>query len=231
MVILITGTSRGIGKYLAQYYSAIEGNQVFGFSRGDTSIENNNYQHFKTDITSNEKIREVFSHIRKNHGRLDVLINNAAINITPSPFILTPPEIVKELFDVNYFGAVFCCREAIKLMNPNKFGRIVNISSMAAKHEVVGESIYTSSKAALTAFTRVLSKEIYKMGITCNVLAPSAVDTDLLENINKEALKEVMRRNAVHEFGKMEDISNTIDWLISPQSSSVTGQVVYLGGV
>jgi 3-oxoacyl-[acyl-carrier protein] reductase len=102
---------------------------------------------------------------------------------------------------------------------------------MAVKHEVKGEAIYTASKAAINSLTRVMAKEIYGYGITCNVVAPSAIKTDLMDSIDEDALQSVLNQNAIPKVGKMEDIRNTIDWLIEPRNDSITGQVIYLGGV
>jgi 3-oxoacyl-[acyl-carrier protein] reductase len=102
---------------------------------------------------------------------------------------------------------------------------------MASKHEVPGESLYTSSKSAINAYTRVLAKEVAKMGITVNVVAPSAIETELSNQINREALNEVLSRNAINELGNFSDVSNIIDTLIKPESSAITGQIIYLGGV
>ena len=102
---------------------------------------------------------------------------------------------------------------------------------MALRHEVKGEAIYTASKAAIVSFSRVIAKEIYSYGITCNIISPSAVDTDLMKNVNSDALKEVLSRNAITDVGNFEDINNIIDLLIKPESSAITGQTVFLGGV
>ena len=97
--------------------------------------------------------------------------------------------------------------KSIKLMIRNKWGRIINISSMAAKLEMPGESVYTSTKAALNAYTRVLAKEVYSLGITVNGVAPSAIPTDLSAQINHEAIQDVLSRNAIPHFGKMDDVT------------------------
>ena len=78
--------------------------------------------------------------------------------------------------------------------------------------------------------TRIMAKELQGYGITCNVLAPSAIKTDLTDAIDPKALENVLQRNAITELGEMSDVSNTIDWLIAPESSAITGQVIYLGG-
>jgi 3-oxoacyl-[acyl-carrier protein] reductase len=102
---------------------------------------------------------------------------------------------------------------------------------MATRHEVSGESLYTSSKAALNAFTKVISKEVYQFGITANVISPSVIKTDLSEKINQNALNEVLKRNAIPNYGLTVDIINVINFVLKEESNSITGQLIYLGGV
>ena len=229
-IILITGTSRGIGRYLAEYYLN-KGNYVIGCSRSKSDLVDDDYTHFQKDISKEADILEIFKFIRKQYRRIDVLINNAAINPNILVAGLLSYEMIEETFKTNVFSSMIFCRESIKLMSRKKFGRIVNISSMAVKHEVIGESLYTSTKAALTAYTKVIAKEINDFGITANILAPSAIHTDLSAKINQEALMEVLSRNAIKSLGEMKDVSTAIDFIISENSSSITGQVIYLGGV
>ncbi len=228
-VILITGTRKGIGRHLAEYY-VNRGFQVIGCSREPANIESNNYQHFCLDIVDESKVRQMFSQIRKSFGRLDVLLNSAAINPL-SLAMLLPSDEANRCMQVNFFGTFFLSREAAKLMNRKSFGRIINFASMAVRHEVVGESLYTASKAAVIAFSRTFSTEIYRLGITCNVIAPAAIKTDASEEVDSKALSEVLQRNAIPTFGDMEDVSNTVDWILKPESHAITGQVIYLGGV
>jgi 3-oxoacyl-[acyl-carrier protein] reductase len=227
---LITGTSRGIGQYLALYYLTL-GHDVIGCSRSSSTIENQRYKHFHIDLANELEILEMFKSIRKDYKSISVLINNAAINPAIIMAALLPYETISYTFKVNVFATMLCTREGVKLMLKNKFGRIINLGSMASKHEVPGESLYTSSKSAINAYTRVLAKEVAKMGITVNVVAPSAIETELSNQINREALNEVLSRNAINELGNFSDVSNIIDTLIKPESSAITGQIIYLGGV
>jgi 3-oxoacyl-[acyl-carrier protein] reductase len=229
-IILITGTSKGLGRYLAEYYVK-KGFWVYGCSRNPSEYAANNYKHFCLDVTDENKIKEMLFHIRKTHSRLDVLINNAAVNLTLSPVVLIPYALALKTIEINVLGTFLMSREAAKIMITNSYGRIINISSMAVKHEVEGEAIYTASKAAVISLTRVMAKEIYSYGITCNAIAPSALATDLIGAVNRESITNLLLRNAIHDFGKMEDVSNTIDWLIQPTSTAITGQIIYLGGV
>ena len=229
-IILITGTRKGIGRYLAEYYSA-KNDIVIGCSRKASEFKSDNYRHFIADLSDVNQIKKMFSDIRKDYGGIDVLINNAAINPQISPFLLVSEESLMHTFRTNYFGTFYMCKEAVKLMMKKRFGRIINLGSMAERLCVPGESVYSSSKSAVTAFTKVVAKEVYEYGITCNVIAPSAIETDLMNAVEKGSLKEVLNRNAIKEFGKFEDVSNVIDFLIKPESSAITGQVIYLGGV
>lgn len=229
-VMLITGTSKGIGKYLANYYLD-KGFIVIGCSRNTYKIDNENYIHFIADIANEDEILNVFNSIRKKFKRLDVLINNAAINPAILNVAFLPYQTIQKIYKVNVFAPIMFCRESIKIMSRNKFGRIINLGSMATRHEVAGETLYTSTKASINAITRVLSKEVINLGITVNVLAPSVIETDLSKAINQDALMEVLNRNAIKKYGDLIDVSNTIDYLIKEESKSVTGQIIYLGGV
>ena len=229
-VMVITGTRKGIGKYLAEYY-AENGFIIIGCSRGDIDFELNNYQHYCLDVSKESSVKKMFVEIRKNYGRLDVLINNASVNYALSPVLLMPYESALKTVEINLLGTFLMLRKAVKIMMKKSFGRIINFGSMAVKHEVKGEAIYTSSKAAVVSLTSVIAKEVYSYGITCNVISPSAIDTDLMKNINSDALEEVLSRNAIPDKGRLEDVSNTIDWLIDQKSNAITGQNIFLGGV
>ena len=229
-VVLITGASRGIGNHLARHFVE-RGARVVGCSRGDYSgLEDERYAHRVADVGSEPAVVELFRFIRGSYGRLDVAINNAALNPARSLVALTPAAAAAETLAANVLGPFLVCREAVKLMTRNRFGRIVNLGSMATRHEVPGEALYTASKAALNAFTRVLAKEVASQGITCNVVAPAAVQSELSAAVDRDALMEVLARNAIPELGSEADVAAAIAWLIAPASAAVTGQIVYLGG-
>lgn len=229
-VVLITGASRGIGRFLVEDFVQ-KGFEVVGCSRGgEATFTAPNYTYVKADITVEQEVVGLFSHIRKHFGRLDVAINNAAVNPTISLTMMTSLSSAMTTLQTNVLGTFVVSREAAKLMMRHKFGRIINFSSMAAKHEVVGEAIYSASKSAVHSMTRVMAKEFYQYGITCNVVAPSAVQTDMMNAVQKEALQDVLKRNAIPSVGDFQDISNTIDWLIRKESHAITGQIIYLGG-
>lgn len=228
--IFITGTRVGIGKYLVEYYSD-KGFNVFGCSRNPINYSIPNYSHYICDVTKEKQVKETLRDIKKYNGNIDILINNAGVNLTLQSTILVSYKNALKTIEINLLGTFLMCREASKIMMKNSFGRIINFSSMAVKHEVEGEAIYTASKAAIVSFSRVFAKEVYPLGITCNVVSPSAIETDLMMGIDENALRNVLSRNVIKTKGIMEDVSNTIDWLIKPESNAITGQIIYLGGV
>lgn len=230
MNILITGTSKGIGKFLSETLLK-EGHFVFGCSRSKSTIHHDRYKHYEVDLEIDHQIIEMIRSIKHDYHFIDVLINNAAVNPIISPAALVSNTAINQVFKINVFAVMILCREVIKVMQKRKFGRIINIGSMAAKLEVEGEALYTSAKAAINSYSRVLAKEVYGMGITVNVLAPSAIPTELSEKINQEALRNVLERNAIKIYGEMGDVTNAISFLINTNSKAITGQIIYLGGV
>jgi 3-oxoacyl-[acyl-carrier protein] reductase len=227
--MLITGTRKGIGKYLAQYY-IMKGYNVIGCSRNENNFESEHYEHFCLDVSDEVKVKKMFTKIRVEHGKLDVLINNAG-TASMNHFLLTPTSTYHKIFKTNLVGSLLFSREAAKLMQKNRFGRIINFASVATPLKLEGEAVYAASKAAIVNFTEVLARELADMGITVNAVGPTPVKTDLIRNISKEKLTSLLNRQAIPRFGEFEDISNVIDFYIKPESNFVTGQVVYLGGV
>ncbi|MES2330145.1 MAG: SDR family oxidoreductase [Bacteroidota bacterium] len=228
-IFLITGSSKGIGRFIAEYYAKLD-YFVIGCSRSKSDFNHPNYLHFEIDISNESDVMGMFREIKTRYKRIDVLINNAAINPAIISAAILPSVTIENVFKTNVFATMVFCREAVKLMLRNKSGRIINFGSMATRHEVPGEALYTATKSAIIGYTRVLAKEVARSNITVNILAPSAIKTALSAKINQEALQEVLSRNAIHEYGNFEDVSNAVDFLIKDESHSITGQIIYLGG-
>jgi len=228
-VMIITGTRKGIGKYLAEYYVE-KGFQVVGCSRGDIDFELDNYQHFSLDVCDEKEVKKMFTQIRITYGRLDILVNNAGV-ASMNHSLLTPISTVRKILDTNVIGTFLFSRESAKLMKINKFGRIINFSTVATKLKVEGEAIYAASKAAVINFTEILSKEYAEFGITVNAIAPTPVKTDLIRSVPKEKIDKLTQLLTIHRLGEFRDISNVTNFFISEESDFITGQTIFLGGV
>jgi 3-oxoacyl-[acyl-carrier protein] reductase len=228
-VVLITGTRKGMGRYLAEHFVR-RGAMVEGCSRTMPEWELENYTHHCLDVADETQVKAMFSSIRKRHGRLDILINNAGV-ASMNHILLTPVATVNRIMATNFRGVFLTCREAAKLMQRRRYGRIVNVSTVAVPMRLEGEAIYAASKSAVVAFSRILAREMADSGITCNVVAPTPIETDLIRGVPREKIDTIVNRLAIKRLGRFEDVANVIDFFVKPESEYITGQVIYLGGV
>tara|TARA_Y100001958_G_scaffold158296_1_gene155724 strand:+ start:2699 stop:3400 length:702 start_codon:yes stop_codon:yes gene_type:complete len=226
--VLITGTSKGIGKDLVKYFLG-KNYFVFGCSRSSPSIDHKNYKHFELDISNENSVKKMFMYLRKNSGNLDILINNAGL-ASMNHTLLTPLKKTKQIIDTNFIGTFLVSRESAKLMKKNNYGRIVNMTTVGTQIKLEGEAIYTASKSAVENLTTVMSREFANYGITVNALGPTPTYTDLIKFVPKEKIENIMNSLAFERLTEIKDIINVINFFISKESDYVTGQFIYLGG-
>ena len=225
---VVTGARKGIGRHLARHL-AERGYRVVGCSREPDEGRAENYEHRIADVTDEAQVVALFAAVRRQYGSPAVLVNTAgvaAMNLA----LLTPATTIERVLRTNVLGTILASRECAKLMIAQRFGRIVNFSSVAVPMQLEGEAVYAASKAAVETFTRVLARELGPTGITVNAIGPAPTDTDLTRSVPPEKIQALIDRLAVARAGTMEDIANVVDFLIRPESSAVTGQTIYLGG-
>jgi 3-oxoacyl-[acyl-carrier protein] reductase len=228
-VTLITGTRKGIGRFLAEHYVRL-GHQVIGCSRTAADWTLPNYRHFEADVADEKAVRAIFSFVRKEFGRLDHLINNAGI-ASMNHSMLTPLSTIQNVLSTNVVGTFLFCREAAKLMERGKWGRIVNFTTVATPLKLEGEAIYAASKAAVGSLTEVLARELAGFGITVNSIGPTPIETDLIRSVPKDRMDRLIARQAIPRMGTFADVANVCDFFIRAESDFVTGQNLFLGGV
>ena len=228
-IVLITGTRKGIGRYLSEYYLE-RGFIVVGCSRGESDLSHPRYEHFCIDVADERAVIEMIALTRNRHGRIDYLLNNAGI-ASMNHSLLTPLSVVEQIFRTNVFGTFLFCREVGKVMAKNRAGRIVNFATVATPLKLEGESAYAASKAAIVSLTQVLAREFAGFNITVNALGPTPVYTDLVRNVPEEKMERLLQMQTMRRFGTFEDISNVVDFFLQDGSHFITGQVIYLGGV
>ena len=228
-VVLITGARKGIGRALAEHYAG-RGCHVIGCSRSPFEGELSNYRHYCLDVSDEPAVRRMFSEIKKQEGRLDVLINNAGV-ASMNHSLLTPMAAVNKIMDTNFTGTFLFCREAARLMQLHRYGRIVNFATVAVPLKLEGEAIYAASKAAVISLTQILAREFADFGVTVNAIGPTPIKTDLISGVPPEKLDALIERQAIKRYGELRDVIQVVDFLVHPASDFVTGQVIFLGGV
>ncbi|MEX0968088.1 MAG: SDR family oxidoreductase [Bacteroidia bacterium] len=227
--ILITGTSKGIGHKLAEYYLA-RGQRVIGCSRSETILEHPEYSHFQADVSQEKDVKDIFASLKREGTRLDVLINNAGI-ASMNHIATTPVETFRKIIETNLTGTFLFSREAARMMMKNKNGRIINFTSVASPLYLPGEAAYAASKAAIENFTVVSAKEFAPFGITVNAVGFTPFKTDLIKSVPEEKMNDLLEQQAIKRYARIEDITNITDFFISENSDFITAQVLFLGGI
>lgn len=226
---MVTGSSRGVGKFIAEHALAC-GAVVVGVSRGEASLANKNYLHLPADIADPMQLQVLFAEIRKAVGRIDILVNSAAV-LSSQYAMIMPVKAAEAMVATNLLAPFLTCREAAKLMKKTRWGRIVNVSSMAVSLEPPGDSVYAATKAGLQVLTNILAKEFAPLNVTCNTLGISAIDTDMLGQLPAVAVEKVVQSLPIPRKACPEDVLNVLDFFISERSDYITAQTIYLGGV
>ena len=168
--------------------------------------------------------------IKKEFKKIDILINNAGI-ASMNHILTTSNESISKLFNTNFLGTFLFTREVAKVMMKEKYGRVINFSTVAKPLRLEGEAVYAASKAAIESFTQTSSKELSSFNITVNAIGPTPIKTDLIKAVPKDKIEELLNKQTIKRFGTFEDIINVIDFFIDDRSSFITGQIIYLGGV
>lgn len=231
MIILVTGTRTGVGRALAEHFLA-QGHTVVGCSRKPTTIDHPDYRHHEVDLTDTRALKSMFRETRREFGRLDALVNNAGTS-NMNHFMMTPESVARDVFDLNFFAVLNCCREAAKLLqkSPEASTAILNVSTVAVPWALDGQLVYSASKSAVEQLTRVMSKELAGFGIRVNGIGLPPVRTVLTRTLPEGMVDSLVARQAIKRMCTMADIVGPVEFLISQRSGFVTGETLFLGGV
>lgn len=227
-VMVITGTSKGIGYGIAEYFLA-KGYQVAGCSRGASTIEHGSYFHTCVDVSDENLVRGWIRSIKKRFKRIDILVCNAGYAPANLLLSMTPGSVLTDLLQVNIAGSFYVCREVSKVMLLQRSGRIITTSSMAVGLHEEGTSAYSASKSAIVEMTKILAKELAPAGITCNVIAPSILMTDAVEELGEDIIERALNNLTIKRMGTTEEVCNILEFFSAPESSCITGQVIHMG--
>ena len=228
-VALVTGARKGIGRALVDHLLET-GWIVAGCSREPVALTHERFVAFQGDVADEAFVKSMIGAIQRDHGRIDAVINNAGI-AAMNHALLTPAATSDRIFSTNFKGAFLVSREAAKAMRKHRYGRIVNLGTVAVPLRLEGELVYAASKAAVISMTQILAKELAEFGITVNAIGPTPIETDLIRAVPKEKIDKITQSLAIKRLGTFADVHNVVDFFLRPESGYVTGQTIYLGGV
>jgi 3-oxoacyl-[acyl-carrier protein] reductase len=236
-VAFITGASRGIGRATALTLCRA------GFDIVVASPEIEKNEEVATeiracsgeaitvnlDVTSQESVKEAFARTLKDKGRIDVLVNNAGVTRDGIAMRMKPADwdLVLRL---NLDGAFYCTQQVLPGMMKNRWGRVINISSVVGQAGSAGQANYAASKAGLIGLTKALAQEMASRGITVNAVAPGYIATDMTKVLPEDVQKKILASVPLGRMGKAEDIAAAVKFLASEDASYITGHVLAVNG-
>ena len=231
--ILITGATGGIGNALVKKFSSLDGTVLATGTNTERldalKKEFPNLNVLKFDISDHSKIEDFIENVASQLVGLDVLVNNAGITMDNLSLRMKDEEW-KKVIDINLSSTFYLCKHAIKKMLKNKYGRIVNITSIVGHTGNLGQANYAASKAGIIGMTKSLAIEYAKKNITLNCVSPGFIQSNMTDKI-VESIKAVLTsRIPMSKLGTGEDVANTVAFLSSDAASYITGETIHVNG-
>lgn len=226
--VLITGASKGIGAHLVEYFRA-RGAWVAGCARSIAPAEHHNGLDSVVDVTEEGAVRAWIQDVFARRGRIDVLVNNAGA-ASMNHCLLTPTQVLRDALELNYIAAFTASREVAKRMRKTG-GRIINLTTVAVPMRLEGELSYAASKGALETMTLIMARELAPLGITCNLVGPCPVQTDLIRGVPKGKMDALVNALPLRSMATLDDVAWAVEVFARPEARHLTGQTLYLGGV
>ena len=237
-VALITGASRGIGRQIALTLAGYGAVVIVNYNGSKDKAEDvvrmitemgGHAEAVQSNVAECEQAKTLIDHVVDQYGRLDILVNNAGI--TRDNLILKmSEEDFDQVVDINLKGAFHCVKHAARQMLKQKYGRIINISSVSGIMGNAGQANYSASKAGLIGFTKSVAKELGSRGITSNAVAPGFIETEMTEVLSDAVKKTLGEQIPLKIFGKTKDVAETVAFLASDLAGYITGQVIQVDG-
>ncbi len=237
-VAIVTGAGRGIGRAIALTFAGYGATVVVNYCGSKEKAEEvvemikkkgKNAIAYQADVADYEAVRQMFTEVTKQFGKVDILVNNAGI--TRDNLILKmSEEEFDAVIDTNLKGVFNCLKQASRLMLKQKSGRIVNISSISGIIGNAGQVNYSAAKAGVIGMTKSLAKELGSRNITVNAIAPGYINTDMTAVLKEDLKEKVMELIPLKRLGEVEDIAETAAFLASDKAAYITGQTIQVDG-
>ena len=236
-IAIVTGASQGIGKTTAELFSK-SGAHVVCIARNEKKIKNlvdtiskngHSASYNSCDVSDGDLFQNTIKSVINDYGKIDILINNAGIT-RDSLVLRMKSDQWDEVLNTNLKGAFYATKSVLRSMMKNKYGRIINITSIVGLQGNSGQSNYSASKAGLIGFSQSVAKEVASRGITINCIAPGWIETELTKNLSQDIKSEIIKNIPIGKTGTTEDIAYTALFLASKESKYITGQTITVDG-
>ena len=237
-IAIVTGASRGIGRAIALRL-AKEGMTVAINYRNsedkanqlidEITRNNGKAKAYKADVSNFEDAKNLISQVKEDFGRIDILVNNAGITKDMLMLKMTEQEF-DDVINVNLKGTFNCIKHINRIMLKQRYGRIINISSVIGEIGNVGQANYAASKAGVIGLTKSMAKELATRNITVNAVAPGFIESNMTDILEDKYKEQILSNIPMKRIGKAEEVANVVAFLASDEASYITGQVINVDG-
>ncbi|OGQ87577.1 MAG: 3-oxoacyl-[acyl-carrier-protein] reductase [Deltaproteobacteria bacterium RIFOXYD12_FULL_56_24] len=237
-IAVVTGGSRGIGRAISQRLAALGAlvivNYVSNSSAADETVQSirnagGKGEAVQFNVAVSEEIEAAFKKILEAHGQVDILVNNAGIT-RDTLLMKMKDEQWDEVLNTNLKGVFLCTKAVSRAMMKQRWGRIINITSVVGFAGNAGQANYAAAKAGIVGFTKSVARELASRGITVNGVAPGYIVTDMTRDLSDEVTNKIMAEIPMGVLGEAEDIAGAVSYLASDDARYVTGQFIHVNG-
>jgi 3-oxoacyl-[acyl-carrier protein] reductase len=237
-VAVVTGGSRGIGRGIAQALAAMQAHVIINYIANQAAAEETRHDIEMTggeaticcfDVADAQGTAQAFEAILDERGRIDILVNNAGVT-RDSLVLRMKEEDWQQVLQVNLSGMYHCSKAAIRPMIRQRYGRIINITSIVGMIGNAGQVNYAAAKAGAIGLTKALAREVASRGITVNAVAPGFIETEMTQGLSAQAKADLVRQIPLGRWGTTQDVADCVGFLVSSRASYITGQVIPVNG-